>query len=91
MKITVGWNIKLTCSLVFVLIPDFALGPKFGNALEQTRDAIELAQKSDLTRDHYLDFVVSSIARKLSPSFNVSAVCMEKRIRIDDRYASLVP
>ncbi len=75
----------------FVLIPDYALQPRFDNALQRTHKEIESAKKSNLMRDQYIDFVVSRIARRLAPSFNVSAVCMEKRISLDSRYASLIP
>lgn len=75
----------------FVLIPDYALKPGFDDALVRIHPEIELARKNNLTRDQYIDFVVSSIARRLAPSFNVSAVCMEKRIGLDNRYASLIP
>ena len=75
----------------FVLIPDYALQPRFEDALRRAHKAIELAKKSNLGRDQYIDFVVSSIARRLAPFFNVSAVCMEKRIALDNRYASLIP
>jgi Zn-dependent peptidase ImmA (M78 family) len=75
----------------FVLIPDYALQPRFEDALRRTHKEIDLAKKSNLVRDQYIDFVVSSIARTLAPSFNVSAVCMETRIARDNRYASLIP
>ncbi len=75
----------------FVLIPDYALQPRFKEALERTESTIRTARDAGLAREHYVDFVVDYIARKLAPSFNVSAVCMGKRISLDDRYVSQIP
>ncbi len=75
----------------FVLIPDYALQPRFNEILGQTETAIQAARDGNLTRDHYVDYVVESIARKLAPSFDVSAVCMSKRINLDNRYVSQIP
>ena len=75
----------------FILIPDYALEPKFTDLLEKERTTIQTGKNIDQPRDTYLDYVVSYLARKLASFFNVSAKCMQTRIRKDDIYISLIP
>lgn len=74
-----------------LLVPDFALKPKFDEALKGILPDIKTAQEKGISRETYLEPVVSSIARKLAPAFNVSSSCMENRIRNDDLYLKAIP
>jgi hypothetical protein len=74
-----------------VLVPDFALKSKFDEALKDILSDIKTAQESGISRETYLESVVSNIARKLAPVFNVSSSCMENRIKNDDNYLKLIP
>lgn len=74
-----------------LLVPDFALNPRFDEALKDILSDIKTAQESGISRETYLESVVSNIARKLAPIFNVSSSCMENRIRNDDLYLKAIP
>jgi len=74
-----------------LLVPDFALKPKFDEALKDILPDIKTAQEKNISRETYLDSVVSNIARKLAPIFNVSSDCMDKRIKYDEIYSKAIP
>jgi Zn-dependent peptidase ImmA (M78 family) len=74
----------------FVLVPDYALESRFKSLLQGLQNYIQEVRNNKYPRDLYLEYVVGNLARKLAPAFNVSASCMETRIRNDARYTSLI-
>jgi len=75
----------------FVLIPDFSLKSPFNESLNLIKPKIDAVKKNGIAREDYIEHVISLLAIRLSPIFNVSTASMEYRIKNDPQYKSLIP
>jgi hypothetical protein len=67
-----------------LLVPGAHLEKRFDEVLLDMHKDIRFAKEQGLSREDYLDYILQTLAERLSPAFDVSPQVIKKRIEKDD-------